>query len=121
MQPRKYIDPSDFAGVYNDDKTTENGMTAATTQSQAAGTRITRAVSRFTTVANSGDAATLPPAVAGEKRVVLNKGAQSLSVFPAPGDKINALSADAAYALAATKSVIFYCAVDGTWDTLLTA
>jgi hypothetical protein len=120
--PRAYVDPSDVSTAISETTSSISGLTAGTTQTIAGGTAITRSVSRFTTVANSGDAATLPVAKAGDRRIVMNKGANSLNVFPGvSGDKINALSTGAAYALAATKVVEFICAVDGTWDTLLTA
>lgn len=121
MKPRAHIDPSDIAGVIASEQSVENGVTAAVASTQAGGYLITKAVTRVTTSATAGDSLLLPSAVAGEKRVVFNKAANSIDIFPAVGDKINALSADAAYALAATKGVIFYCAVAGTWDTILTA
>jgi hypothetical protein len=37
------------------------------------------------------------------------------------GDAINALSANAAFAMAANKAAEFVCAVDGTWNSILTA
>lgn len=122
MKPRTSIDPSDFAGFLADENSVENGVTASTTSDQAGGYLITRQVTRVTTVGTAGDSLLLPAALAGELRIVFNKAAaNSLDVFPGSGDAINALSANAAYALAATKGVIFYCAVAGTWDTILTA
>lgn len=119
---RNYVDPSDVSGVLADQTSVANALTAGTTQTIAGGTAITKTMSRFTTVANSGDAATLPAATVGERRYVFNKGANSLNVFPnASTEVINALSAGAAYALAATKGVLFCCMVAGTWDTILTA
>ncbi len=120
--PRTYIDPSDVSGVVADQTSSANALTAGTTQTIAGGYAINKTVSRFTTVANSGDAATLPTAKAGDRRIVMNKGANSMNVFPySASEKINALSSGAAYSLASTKVVEFICAVDGTWDTLLTA
>lgn len=118
---RAYVDPSDIPGVIADFNSAQNGLTAATTQTQAAGTPITKAISRFATVANAGDAATLPAARVGDTRIVINAGANSMGVFPASGDKVNALSANAVYAVAAAKTVMFVCAVNGTWNTILTA
>jgi hypothetical protein len=122
-RPRGYADPSDISGILADEKSSANAVTAGTTQTIAGGTAITKRATRVTTVANSGDAVTLPLAYAGDRRTVMNKGGgNSLNVFPGVStDKINALSAGAAYALASTKVVEFICAVDGTWDTLLTA
>ena len=122
-RPRGYVDPSDISGVLLDDSSVANAVTAGTTQTIAGGTAITKRITRVTTVANAGDAVTLPRAYAGDRRTVMNKGGgNSLNVFPGVStDKVNALSTGAAYALASTKVVEFICAVDGTWDTLLTA
>ena len=120
---RQYVDPSDVSAVINDEKSSISGVTAGATQTIAGGYQITRTVTSVSTVGTAGDAVTLPVALAGDRRVVMNKGGgNSLNVFPGNGtDKINVLSAGAAYALASTKVVEFICAVDGTWDTLLTA
>jgi hypothetical protein len=121
-KPRTNIDPSDFASVMSDMQSVDNAVTAAVGSTQATGYAVTKAVTRVTVSAVAGDALTLPDAIAGEKRVVFNKAAaNSIDIFPAVGDKINALAIDAAYALAVTKGVIFYCCVDGFWDTILTA
>lgn len=119
--PKQYVDPSDVSAALFADSSVENAVTAAVASTQAGGYPITAAVTRVTTVGTTGDSLLLPAAVAGEKRTVFNKGANSMDVFPASGDAINALSADAAYAVAATKGVIFHCVVTGTWDTILTA
>lgn len=121
MQPRTYIDPSDVESVIRQQQSTDNGVTASTDSNQADGYAITAAITRVTTVGTTGDSLVLPEALAGDSRIVFNKGANSMDVFPASGDAINALSANAAYAVAATKGVLFVCAVDGKWDTLLTA
>lgn len=121
-RPRTFIDPSDLAGVIADAQSAVSGVTASTTQTIAGGTVISKAITRISTCANSGDALTLPTAKAGDIRYVFNKGAQTAGIFPySATEKINALSVGAVYTLAATKGVIFVCAVDGTWDTILTA
>lgn len=98
------------------------GLTAAAGSTQATGVPLTSALSKFTTVGTAGDSATLPVAKAGMRRVVKNgAAANSMDIFPAVGESINALSGDAAYALAVTKTVEFFCFVDGKWDTVLTA
>lgn len=117
------IDPSDIGGVLADAQSSVSGITAGTTQTIAGGTPITKKITRVTTVANAGDCVTLPQAYAGDERIVMNKGGgNSMGVFPYNStDKINALSAGAVFAVASTKVVHFICAVDGTWDTILTA
>lgn len=82
---------------------------------------LTSTYNRVTTVGTAGDSVKLPAATAGSVVTVFNKGANSLNVFPSTGGVINALSPNAAYAVAATKGVMFVCMVDGTWDTILGA
>jgi hypothetical protein len=98
-----------------------NSVTAFAGGGQASATPLPAALNRVTTVATAGDSVMLPVAKAGLKVVVKNTSANSLNVFPAVGDAINALSANAAYAIATVKSAEFYCMVDGTWDTNLSA
>lgn len=100
---------------------TQNGVTASAGSTQATGVLVTAAITRVTTVGTIGDALTLPPAVAGMQLVVINAGANSMDVFPAVGNAINALSADAALAVAANKTVLLVCAIDGTWNSVVTA
>ncbi len=98
-----------------------NAITAFAGGGQTNATALPAAVNRVTTVATSADSVMLPTAKAGLQIFVKNTSANSLNVFPASGDAINALSANAAYALATVKAAYFVCAVDGTWDTILTA
>jgi glycerophosphoryl diester phosphodiesterase len=73
-----------------------------------------------TTSANAGDALTLPIATVSDRRVVINAGANTLSIFPGVSSQnINALSNGAAYSLPAGGVVEFICAQYGTWDTIL--
>lgn len=102
-----------------------NGLTASTTQTQAGGVVLDpgKMIWRATTVANAADAFTLGvKAIAGDRRIFINAAAaNACGVFPAKGDAINALAADAVLSVAANKTVEFWCAVDGTWNTNLTA
>lgn len=107
--------------VFALERSADNGITAAAGGGQANATQLQYAMTRVTTVATIGDSVKLPKAKAGMERIVKNAAANSMNVFPASGDAINALAADAAYAVAGTKVVTFYCMVDGTWDTDLTA
>jgi len=98
-----------------------NGLTAKAGGGQATATPLTAAINRVTTVATAGDSVKLPPAKKGAVVIAKNAAANSMDAFPATGDKINALAANAAFAVAAGKACQFSCAVDGTWDTLLSA
>lgn len=102
--------------------TATNAISASATQTQVAATAMTTTINRVTVVATAGDAVKLPAATAGKVVIVKNAdAADAAGVFPASGDAINALSANAVYSLAALKGVLFFCAVAGTWDTILTA
>jgi hypothetical protein len=117
------------------DSSYQNNMTAFAGGPQLGATPIIRTYSRFTTVVTAGDSAVLPGAGPGLEYVVKNASANSMNVCPAAssqggfrgdgpnfpaGDSINALTANAAFALAAGKSVRFFCVVPGTWETLPT-
>jgi hypothetical protein len=83
---------------------------------------INRMINRVTTVATAADSVTLPVSVAGLQIVVINAAAaNSMNVFPATGDFINALAVNTQIALAAGKTMTFYCATAGTWHSVLSA
>lgn len=104
------------------DLSATDGLTALAGGAQAGTSLAGYAVSRFTVVATAGDSAQLPLAKAGRMRIVINAdSADAMNVFPQTGEFINALSVDTAFSVAANKVAIFFCAVDGTWNSLLTA
>jgi hypothetical protein len=93
-----------------------NALTALAGGGQTA-PAVVNQVSRFTTVATIADSTRLPPAVAGIVPVVIiNATANSMNVFPSTGDAINNGAANAALAVAAQKTAIFFCAVNGVWN-----
>lgn len=99
-----------------------NGLTAHAGGGQGSATALTKQINRVTTVATGGDSVILPAATAGKVVTVINAAAaNAMNVFPASGEAINALSADTALSVAANKAVTFYCAVAGTWNSVLTA
>lgn len=101
---------------------TTNAITAHAGGGQGSATALTTPINRITTVATSGDSVLLPASVAGESCVVINAAAANpADIFPHSGDAINALAINTALSLAANKTVIFYCAVAGTWNSVLTA
>lgn len=107
--------------VYSVRRSAENALTALAGGAQA-GTPLAFAMNRFTTVATGADSAQLPAAKAGDDVIVINAAAaNALAVFPQTGEIINALAANASFSVAANKTCFFFCAVDGTWNTLLTA
>ena len=95
------------------------GLTASTTQTQAGGLALLNQVNQVATVANDNDAVTLPEAVVGRQCIVINNGANTLQVFPAADDSINALAADASVTIPAGESQIFEAISIVVWKTLL--
>lgn len=100
---------------------TVDNLTALAGGGQAGATAITAQITRFATVATAGDSSILPASAAGLEITVINAGAASMNVFPATGDKINALSANSAFAIASGKTATFFCATAGQWHSILSA
>lgn len=104
------------------DMSATDGLTALVGGAQAGTSVADFTINRFTTVTTGADSAQLPKAKAGRVRVVINAAAaNTLAVFPQSGEAINAIAADSAFSVAANKTAIFFCAVDGTWNSVLTA
>jgi hypothetical protein len=118
---KDYIDPSDVPGFLKSLSSATNAITATAGGGQANAVALTSSINRVTTVATAGDSVKLPAATVGAEVTVINAGANSMDVFPTTGGVINALSANAAFAMASNKTARFYCAVSGTWNSLLTA
>jgi hypothetical protein len=101
---------------------TTTGLTASTTQTQAGALQLENGVNRITTVGSAADAVKLPKANPGAMIIVTNAAAaNAMGVFPAPGDSINALAANAVYSMAANKTALFIAGANGVWHTILTA
>ncbi len=97
-----------------------NGLTALAGGAQA-GTALTRQINRVTTVTTAADSVQLPLAVAGRWVSVINAAAaNAMAVFPQTGEVINALAANSSISVAANKNILFFCAVTGTWNSVLT-
>lgn len=114
-------------------------LTAFAGGGQTSALQLDSAYNRVSTVASANDSVKLPPCRAG----AINAGpsgafgiipgettgvvvwvsnaaaANSMNVFPATGDAINALSANAAYAMAANKTAAFICGTAGIWYSVL--
>lgn len=99
-----------------------NAITAHAGGGQGSAVALTTQINRVTTVGTAADSVKLPAATAGKYIVVINAAAaNAMNCFPASGDAINALTADTALSIAANKTVVFYCAVAGTWNSVVTA
>lgn len=101
---------------------TQDNLTAHAGGGQASATALTAQMNRVTTVATAADSVGLPASFAGASITVTNAAAaNSMNVFPAAGEAINALAANAAFALAAGKTAEFVCYTPGQWHTILSA
>lgn len=99
-----------------------NALTAFAGGGQGSALQLARQINRITTVASAGDSVKLPAALAGMQVTVINAAAaNAMDCFPLSGEVINALPADTALSIVANKTVIFLCAVNGTWNSVLTA
>lgn len=94
-----------------------NAITAFATGGQASGTLLTSQVNSITVCATAADSVRLPTSVAGMVVQVSNLGAAFAAVFPISGDLIDALGANVAVKLAVGESIIFTCAVAGSWKS----
>jgi len=115
------VDPG-VKQLWLDKVAASNAITALAGGGQTA-PALTNAVNRVTTVATAADSVRLPPAVVGTYPIVVVNAAaaNSMNIFPSTGDAINALSANTAIACAANKTMIFFCAAPGIWNSILTA
>jgi hypothetical protein len=99
-----------------------DGMTAHAGGGQGSATPLLSDINRVTTVASAGDSVGLPVAVVGMEITVSNAAAvNSMNVFPASSEQVNAGGANAAFAVAAGKTAQFSCAKAQQWHALLSA
>lgn len=94
---------------------TQNAVTASTTQTQAGGTVLRNNITRVNS-ANASDAVTLGfKALPGASFVIINDSGNIVGLFPKSGDKINDAATDAAVSLADNTVSKYYCPVVGLW------
>lgn len=111
-----------------------DSITAFAGGGQASATALDSGYNRVTVVATAADSVKLPLCRTGAAQsntvgmivIVTNAdAADSMNVFPQTSDSINALAANAAYAMAANKTAAFICGTAsgtaGTWYSILGA
>lgn len=110
-----------FASGFPTFSTVDN-LTAFAGGGQSSATALTATMNRVTTVATGADSVKLPVSKAGMELTVVNAAAaNSMNVFPATGEQVDALGANTARAVAANKTCNFYCVTAGQWHSQLTA
>jgi hypothetical protein len=102
-------------------ETALNGITAHAGGGQGSATLLTAEINRVTTVATIADSVLMPVSAPGMSVTVTNAATNSMNVFPQSGDAINALGANAAFAVAGGKTATLTCAVAGQWHAVLSA
>ena len=93
------------------------GITAHAGGGQTSATQLEYGVSVITKVITAGDSVKLKSAVAGAKSIIINKGSESLNVFPALGDTINGQAVNTAVAVAPGNEVIMIAQDTTDWET----
>jgi hypothetical protein len=83
-------------------------LTASTTQTQAGGTLLTYGINSVLN-ANGSDAVTMPKAASGTILILVNHTGQTIQLFPAVGDTINAAAINAAVTVATATTSIYIC------------
>jgi hypothetical protein len=101
---------------------TSNLAASAAGANQAAATPITADITVFTTVAlNTGAILPTPVVAGGEDYLVVNAGANALSLYPPVGHKINAAAANAAVSVPVGKSAQVTFAGGTQWVAVVSA
>ena len=96
----------------------EDGITAGSVQTQAGAFELNYRNYRVATVTVAADSVTLPQGIPGMRMTIQSAaGVNAMNVFPALGDKINALATNAAFSLLALRSAEFICTKLGQWIT----
>jgi hypothetical protein len=108
--------PTDFALVSQLPTVTPTTATlTAGTDAQGQGPITTDQVT-ITTAAANPSGVTLPTAVAGDRVIIANRGANPVNIYPATGAAIGALATNAPVLLAVNQSVEFFARSATQWE-----
>lgn len=91
------------------------GLTASTTQTQAAGTQLQAGINVIGTSAVAADAVKMPQAMAGAVVFIANNGGNTVTLFPYEGDTINDANQDAGVVVADNTLSVYVCGETGQW------
>lgn len=97
-----------------------NAAVTAGTNAQGQGV-LTSDFNVITTAAANPSGVTLPAASAGRRVVIVNRGANTINIYPAAGANINALAVNASIALPTATSMEFYGESATSWETDVTS
>jgi len=85
---------------------------------QTLATQLNLGINVVTTVASPGDSVKLPDDVVGQTVIVTNTGANSLNIFPFPGDNINNLGINVPISLSPQATAVFIGVDNNDWRTV---
>ena len=94
-----------------------NAITAFAGGGQGSAVALTSTINSITVCATAADSVKLPTATAGSIVQVSNLGVAYANVYPASGDLIDALAANAAISCPVGGSLFFTCSVTGSWKS----
>jgi hypothetical protein len=109
--------PSLTTPTLNSSVVNNNNAVSAAGTTQGTATALTVDYNVITTVAASSGVV-LPTATAGRRIVIVNKGANTLSIYPATGAAIDALAANAATQVAANGSIEIMASSATQWYSI---
>lgn len=98
-------------------ETTQDAITALGTTQATAAVLSTNAQNYNVTTAAASTGVKLPVSVTGSILVVANNGANAVLIYPATGEKINALATNAGFSAAINTVTILTCFTAGQWYT----
>lgn len=98
-------------------ETAQDGIVAHAGGGKALATPITGQTARVTTCATPGDSVLLPPAFAGMEILLINHGAQPMSVYGQGTDTIDDVVTANPVSHMQSSTVIYTCPITGLWYT----
>ncbi len=94
----------------------ESGITAVTTGEQGDKVLVAQ-INEVSTVANAGDAVTLPEAIGGRTVIIINNGANILEIWPFEGDNVGS-GTDVAITLASGSNLRLTAFNSTNWEII---
>ena len=123
---QQLIDGSTINNLINMLANGANGITAKAGGGQGSATQLIAGLNEVDTCANDHDSVKLPVAKRDTNNgptvvMVFNNTAHTLDIYPSSTDNIAGSGADTVLSVATKKSVVFFCAKNGSWGAIVSA
>lgn len=92
-----------------------SGIVAHAGGGQASAVLLITVYNQVSTVATTGDSLRLPVSSPGMQLTIMNRGANTLALFPASGETINGGAANASVNVATNQQAVMTCTLAGSW------